>query len=176
MHSSVRHATLLVSRHPSLGTVGSNTSDDRAPFVAPVRRQTLCTHTAVTDGHLFHCADYPPITSRHGCQLAVTAHVPFHDVLSRLRWDARRSYCCTVIESLKASLQRKHDGLSLVWRATPWRLCCVSLPCSVDMQQSMQRYAEHAQLLLARRRPSPRTSAQPHAAGSSRSCIAAGYT
>ena len=37
MPMCVRHATLLVSRmHPSLGTFGSNTSADWAPFVAPV--------------------------------------------------------------------------------------------------------------------------------------------
>lgn len=42
---SVRHAILLVSRHPSLGTFGSNNSDDWAHFVAPVSRQILrCTH------------------------------------------------------------------------------------------------------------------------------------
>jgi hypothetical protein len=41
MHLSARHVTLPMFRHPFLGTFGSNNSDDWAPFVAPVSRQSF---------------------------------------------------------------------------------------------------------------------------------------
>jgi hypothetical protein len=41
MRLSSRHVTLPMSRHPSLGTFGFANSDDWAPFVAPVSRQSF---------------------------------------------------------------------------------------------------------------------------------------